>query len=593
MNFWVRFNFGFAPVDLDQFRHIDTRPEAGVVQVLGGASQVALVVPNDSGPLRPEPAQCVSLSGKLWLVGRIRLDAREELCSNLIEPGVDFARESDASICLHAYAHWGDRCVERLKGDFCFVVWDERTQHLFCARDQMGVRPFFFAITGNSLFLSDSIDYITAQKNVSSKLDNYWIGDFLASGTCIDADRTVYEQIKRLPPGHCLSASENGWSSRRYWNLDVEYPIYYKDPRQYIDHFDEVLGHAIRDRLPPGRVGICMSGGLDSSTLAACTVKVTGDPAKVVAHTHYFEHLIPDEEAKFGVLVAGKLGISQTLRSLDDFCYDPHWYTREINTSEPCDTIFQATPQRTMDAEMAELAQVWFLGEGPDNALLFEWRSYLGWLFQQGAWNRLRDAMVQYVVSKEAREWWTTLQTYTTGPCAKGAAKTGLPEWLNDSFARETDLVGRADESKKGRRHSWHPRAFANLTSSIWPSFLEQYDSTPLIWRHPYLDLRVLTFMLSVPPIPWARRKRLIRESMRGILPDSVLARDKTPLAEYPLAILLRKYGLPPLSSNSIVRYVDPTKLPCTFPAEPMTHPLINVYVLDHWLNHRANAAPH
>ncbi len=77
-----------------------------------------------------------------------------------------------------------------------------------------------------------------------------------------------------------------------------------------------------------------------------------------------------------------------------------------------------------------------------------------------------------------------------------------------------------------------------------------------MVWRHPYLDLRVIGFLLSVPPVPWAREKLLMREAMRGRLPDAVLARRKTPLVGAPLADLVATHGLPTLS--------DPHSLPAT-----------------------------
>jgi asparagine synthase (glutamine-hydrolysing) len=122
----------------------------------------------------------------------------------------------------------------------------------------------------------------------------------------------------------------------------------------------------------------------------------------------------------------------------------------------------------------------------------------------------------------------------------------------------------------------------------MWPALLEQFDrsisGTPLSWRHPYLDLRVLSFLLSVPPIPWARRKRLIRKAMRGVLPTEVLSRDKASVRS-PETALLQRYGLPPLSRDGpILRYIDHTKVPATLPLEKPMDSLVNVFVLDYWL---------
>jgi hypothetical protein len=129
----------------------------------------------------------------------------------------------------------------------------------------------------------------------------------------------------------------------------------------------------------------------------------------------------------------------------------------------------------------------------------------------------------------------------------------------------------------------------ANLTSTLWQRYFEYYDpaisGTSLDWRHPYTDLRVLTFMLRTPPIPWGRRKRLIREAMQGILPVEVLTRDKAPLAADPRSKISWKMPHPSLwIDGTLLRFVDPANLP-----EPQSAagPLAKLWAFHIWLrNH-------
>ena len=127
----------------------------------------------------------------------------------------------------------------------------------------------------------------------------------------------------------------------------------------------------------------------------------------------------------------------------------------------------------------------------------------------------------------------------------------------------------------------------ASFTDPIWQAFLGEFDETPgFEWRHPYLDLRVLEFMLSVPPIPWARRKFLLRKAMHGRLPRQILSRRKTPMAKSPLRQAIALHGLPALSgSASLGRYVDENRLPAGLPAEDELDKVLRVHALDHWLN--------
>jgi asparagine synthase (glutamine-hydrolysing) len=532
-----------------------------------------------------------SLNGRLRLIGRVRLDGRDELRS-AISSSDRLLDESDGRLCLHAYAKWGDRCAEFLKGDFCFVLWDEDRQRLFCARDHFGVRPLFYTRTKNEWLISDSLQTIAASSNLASELDNHWIADFLTVGYCLDPDRTIYKVIKRLSPAHIVLISHEQCVVRRYWTLDIKNPVYYRNPNDYLTRFRELLSSAIRDRLPPERVGISMSGGLDSSTLAAQTVKVRGHPSKVVAHTCYFEHLIPDEERRFSEQVAHKLEIELITRAVDESFYDPQWHIRDTKTPEPSQAIVRAHPQDIIDQERAELSAVWFFGEGPDNALQFEWRSYLRWLLTEKSWRHLGEAIIQYILSKQGREWYTTVRNRMFRQSAEVDSETDVSEWLADSLVKEVDVVARLEQWNKSRvgEHPWHPRAIASFNSAIWPNFLESFDpamsKTRVDWRHPFLDLRVVDFLLSVPPIPWARRKRLIREAMRDTLPEEVIDRDKAPLARDPEAILLRQYPLPRCLGTAFAAPWVNTERLCTV-KRIEEHQLMKIHALEFWLRKR------
>jgi asparagine synthase (glutamine-hydrolysing) len=141
--------------------------------------------------------------------------------------------------------------------------------------------------------------------------------------------------------------------------------------------------------------------------------------------------------------------------------------------------------------------------------------------------------------------------------------------------------------------HPWRPRALASFNSSIWPHFFEEFDAAvsgaPIEWRHPYLDLRVLTFLLSVPPFPWARRKLLIREAMKDALPGEVLSRDKTPLIEDSVINMAPKYPILPGVSlcNEMQEFVNERKIPARPRDAFQMHDLIRVHLLDHWLKNR------
>ena len=139
-------------------------------------------------------------------------------------------------------------------------------------------------------------------------------------------------------------------------------------------------------------------------------------------------------------------------------------------------------------------------------------------------------------------------------------------------------------------RHPTRPKGYASFGTPLWQSLFESMDPShteaPMEFRHPFVDLRLLRYMLAVPPMPWCRRKHLIREAMREILPDEVLDRDKSPLQSDPVFQAARRFGIPPLiPTRELLKYVNPHEVHCRVPEEVGRFWLtLRPAVLNHWL---------
>lgn len=530
-----------------------------------------------------------ALAGRYWILGRFRLDAGDELRARL---GPSAAPASDAMLCLLAYAKWGDCFTDFLAGDFAFVLWDDVAQCLLGVRDQMGVHTLFHSRNSDTWLVGDSLDWLVSRMPTSDALDDYWIADFLVLGMPREFERTVYRDIKRLAPAHLMKLGEGGLSLRRYWRLDIREPVYLDRKEAYCERFRELLSRAVQDRLPAGRVGVAMSGGLDSTTLAATTVEVTGDPSRIVAECEHYERLMHIREDHYASLAARHIGIELRIRPVDDIAYDPQWHTRELHSPEPMTALINAHHMQRVAREMGAVASVWLDGEGPDNALDFERDAYLGWLRRQRSWRRLARALMEYSAAKGLAGWAQTIRRHSgLQREAELEPFDALPRWLRRDFAERLALPERQESLGSGgdMSHPWHPRSIGSFTSPIWPSYfgVRAFEGRPggLEWRYPYLDIRVLEFMLSVPPVPWGWKKRLIREAMRDRLPPEVLARRKTPLDCYPEVATIREVGMPALpEGHRIARYVDPRLLPDLTASDSDLAASLNAHALDHWL---------
>src|SRR5437899_9715369 len=172
--------------------------------------------------------QPFTLDGRRWIVADARVDARQELIAELrAREQKELASDAtDVELILRAYCVWGEDCVKRLLGDFAFAVWDEPRRRLFCARDHLGVKPFFYTQLGETVVFSNTLDCIRLHSWVSPDLNDSAIADFLLFGANQEIDTTSFRDIRRLPPAHTVTWSNGNMQRRRYWALPMEEPIH-------------------------------------------------------------------------------------------------------------------------------------------------------------------------------------------------------------------------------------------------------------------------------------------------------------------------------------------------------------------------------
>ena len=509
----------------------------------------ALLQTTTGSALEKQPAQ---LDGRLWIAADARIDARAELIGKLKGKSQTARALSlstpDAELILHAYHTWGESCVEHLLGDFSFALWDARENRLFCARDQMGVKPFYYAQMGPHLVFSNTLDCIRRHPDVSSRLNDLAIADFLLFDFNQDPATTSFAHIQRLPPAHVLSCVQGKVSIRRYWELSVTTPIQYSSDPEYVEHFRELLDTAVADRLRTENVGVQMSGGLDSSTVAASAQRVMARSGRVSglrACTQVFDSLIPDKERHYASLVADALKIPI------EFVISDHWkiFERadlpEYHTTEP---MHSALPNAALDQlrQIAAYSRVDLTGYGGDPALCGRISIHFRKLIETKQFGRALSDAARFLTAQGRfsrlylRERWSIMSS-------PNSELPVYPGWLNEDFERRLDLRARW-KSLGGQATlplaAVRPEAQEGMTISDWPNLFEMYDAgrTRILVeaRHPIFDLRLLNFLLALPRLPWCSDKELLREAGRGQLPDAVRLRRKSPLAISPLNAILQ-----------------------------------------------------
>ena len=493
--------------------------------------------------------QPLTIDGRYTIVADARMDCRVDLIAALTEAGRKVRPASpDPELIVHAYAAWDEKCVERLRGDFAFAIWDARWKTLFCARDHFGVKPFYFAQAGEAFVFGNTLNCLRLHPEVSDEINERAIGDFLLFGLNYDVTTTTYRDVQRLAPAHCMTVNATEIRTRRYWSAPVDGRIRYRRADEYVEHFQALVRSAVADRLRTSRAGILLSGGLDSSSIAATAREISADAGGKIdlrAFTVTYDSLIPDRDGQFAHSVAEFLRIPIRYLPVDGIGLFERWDDREIAWPEPVDDPFFAAlfDQHAMIASECRVA---LEGEGMDNLMIFEMVPYLRHAVRNGEFRHAAHQAMRYLAAKP--KIWPGIRRRILARRGKRPGQAEFPKWLAPEFVERLNLRERWSECTFVRAAPAHPivpAAHASLMGPQWPHTHELQDPgvTRCLTevRHPFLDLRIVDYVLALPPFPWTYRKSLVRAAAAGRLPENVRTRPKTLLAGDPLAETLKR----------------------------------------------------
>ncbi|MEN8193433.1 MAG: asparagine synthase-related protein [Bacteroidota bacterium] len=252
---------------------------------------------------------------KCCITADARIDYREELARQLEITRVQLKNTTDSQLILHAYQKWGNDCVKHLYGDFAFAIWDQKVQSLFCARDHFGCKPFFYFDSPTMFAFSSEIQGLFSIPEFPRKINEKHVVDSIMN-LIPNKGETAYHNLYRLKPAHSLMI-EPGSSLRleKYWDLKRRTNVL-KDERSVIDDFSRLLFDAVRQRMRSnGKIGIELSGGLDSSSIAGLASKINSAGVSLVALSHSLSDYQKSnyypfkDESEYSTMVAGHLGI--------------------------------------------------------------------------------------------------------------------------------------------------------------------------------------------------------------------------------------------------------------------------------------------
>jgi asparagine synthase (glutamine-hydrolysing) len=524
-----------------------------------------------------EHLRAVSTSGNIVLTADARIDNRDQLIAELGLGDRAAGDITDSVLILAAYETWGERCPERLLGDFAFVIWDRRQQTLFCARDHFGVKPLYYYYRPGRLFACASeIKALLCLPEVPRRLNEVQVADYLA-GIFEDKASTFYQDILRLPPAHSATVSSEGIRLRCYWSLDSTSELRLGSNEEYAAAYREIFTKAVRCRLRSAfPIGSHLSGGLDSSSVTCVARQVLARTDTLHTFSHIFEDVPQCDERSFinAVLSQGEYNphyirgdqsspfadADRVFWYQDEPSIGPnHFLPWELNRAAKeagvrivLDGFDGDTTVSHGAARLTELAYAgdWDTFAQEVNAISHHFKvSPLGLLQTYGLtclksmarvhrWPAFAANLNQinrhFQVSRRELLWEQGLRPLIPSLLLNGRRppENGTDPIINPDFARRVGLAeriqglngARSNPPRTAREEQWR-----NLTSGLLTSVLEVTDRSAAAFsievRHPFMDKRLIELCLALPSEQklyhgWSRI--IMRRAMSDILPEEI-----------------------------------------------------------------------
>lgn len=486
----------------------------------------------------------------------VRIDNRDELAKKL---GLfDRLREgiSDSQLILAAYSKWQTKCVHHLLGDFSFLIWDQKKQQLFCARDHLGVKPFYYYVSDHVFVVGSEVRAILRVPQVPKQINEARIADYLVEQLeGVDKTSTFYKTILRLPPAHTLHISKEKIIIEKYWEPDPETEVQYRSDDEYIEIFHEIFKESVRDRMRcNGQVSSMLSGGLDSSYIVGTARQLLLDERadRLPIYSGVSERESGCRETYFIKAVIAQGAVKPTtVNSKDVFDYEKEL----LATGDSFEDLFDTgMTLRMLFYLMARDRGQRVMLDGVEGDLVHSLSvSYPATLFQRGhylnaltesfnIWRNtyrkqvslndvFRSTIRSAFIPESLRDW--RRQFLAKSPLDK-KLKGSL---INLNFAKEVDIESRlatlASHASLDSRTNLREKQVRNIMHPYLTTALERYDRVAAICtvepRHPLLDKRLLEFCVS---LPWEMKVRhgwskyIIRRAGELFLPREVAWRQ-------------------------------------------------------------------
>jgi len=488
----------------------------------------------------------------VWIVYNGEIYNHEELRAQLEARGHRYRTRSDTETIVHLYEEYGRDCVKHLRGMFAFAIWDRRRRVLFCARDHLGIKPFYYRWDGATFLFGSEIKTILEFPGVTAQFNPGTLSEYLAFGY-ITGPSTMYEGINKLMPGHTLELDEGGrLKIEQYWDLTVAPDSEVRPRSYYVQTYRDLLEQAVSSHLMSDvPLGMFLSGGLDSSVVAALATKIRGNRIQTFAVGYGEEEF---SELGYAREVAQHIGSEHhevRLGREDFFASLPRLIWHE---DEPI--VWPSSVSLYFVARLArERVTVVLTGEGSDETLAGYTR--YAWTLLNSrideAYRRFTPALLRDLVRRGAHSVPLTAVLHRkldhTFLMRDGAS---WPSFYFDNFysafsAAEqsqfltSEALAMAGEAYAGSMQPWeqssgdllHRLLYTDIKSYLIELLMKQDQmsmAASIESRVPFLDHDLVEFTARIPAryqVHGMAGKFILKEAVEDLLPTSIIYRKK------------------------------------------------------------------
>jgi asparagine synthase (glutamine-hydrolysing) len=439
-----------------------------------------------------------------------------ELRHDLIGRGHVFFSDGDTEVILRAYAEWGEACVERLHGMFAFAIWDSAKQLLFLARDRLGIKPLYFARTGKFFRFASNTQALLAAGDVDASLDPVALHHQFTLHSVVPPPFTILKGIRKLEQGTTLSIDAAGRTAeRRYWTLTAQRPALARSEAEWTEAIHDALRVAVKKRIEIAdvKVGVLLSGGLDSSLLVALLAE-QGVP-DLMTFSIGFE----DYRGESGEERGNEFEYSDAVAE--------HFGTRHHKYAIPNSEVLRRLPEAVdcmaepmvsqdvvsfylLSEQVSKTVKVVQSGQGADEVFAgYSWHPRMA--AERGAFI---ERLQRHYFDREHAEFAQMIRApYQVGDVTSDLLAAKLAEPFADEFI---DQLLRAE-----------------ATLLITDDPVKRVDNMTMAWgleaRVPFLDHHLVELAAQMPPELklGSGGKHVLKKISRGLLPDLVIDRPK------------------------------------------------------------------